>query len=136
MHYPFAKPGTEDNPVVVMLEIVSWGFLHAYLRSGNFIHERFGLMFTNTDEEQKARRDAFWGRGWPLLEGSQQEELRRTFREIDEALLSPFEAWIDDIRAKMGIPIVAGNGRKMKRSPGGIEGFLRALKKDLKGKGV
>lgn len=125
---------TENNPVVIMLAGLGGRLLSAWLESRAFTNERFGSSCLYGEEENrfKARCAGFWDQEWPLLEGSQKEKIRATFQKIDAVLLSPLEAEIEDIRAKMGIP--TKKGRKMKRSSEGIDIFLKALKRDLKEK--
>jgi hypothetical protein len=132
MPYQIARCGAGNNPVAKFLEMISWRTL---LLTKTFDIKR-ELRGPCSAEEAKKYSDEFFDRDWQSLDQSQQDEIREIFSQIDKDLLYPFSAWLEDIRAKMGISNVGNKGRKMKRSSGGIEGFLKALKKDLKEKGV
>lgn len=97
--------------------------------------KRFGRRIPMQDENYEEECSNFMHREWALLDRSQQEEIQMVFREIDEVLLSPFMAWFEDIKSKMGIPNLDSRGKKLTKSPGEIERFLRGLQKDLKEKG-
>jgi len=126
----------ESSPALTMFEIISTGFCELGIGFKGRLWDRFGVPFVGRDKKYEARCAAFWASEWPLLDTDQQKEARTAFQNLSKDLQSSFNAWLEQIRAKMGISRLGNKGRKMKRSPAGIERPLMRPKKDLKEKGV
>lgn len=136
MPVPFAKEGIKNEPVVILLEILSDKFLNLFLNIDHFETKRFGLILFDdrSRDRYKARCAAFMDQEWPLLDADQEEKVQKAYLEINEAFLTGFEAWLEDIKSKMGVSVSDNRRKKPKGAPGGIEDFLRLLQKDLRKK--
>jgi hypothetical protein len=130
MAYQTARYGAGNNPVGKFLQIISW----RALRLVGIFDIKPELRDACSAEEAEKYPNDFFEREYPLLDRSRQDEIKRIFSQIDEEFLSPFNAWLENLRRKMEIPAPKSSPKKLRKSPEGIEGFLKSLQKDLKKK--